>query len=91
LAPSHQNGSGTTGLVRDYSARGFLNFFSREVSMCRKKKENLEELVNCCVKNCQAEVKKKDAIYIDGYTFCRECGPAYLNSTVYKDINNLSE
>ncbi|TXT67701.1 MAG: hypothetical protein BAJALOKI1v1_20018 [Promethearchaeota archaeon] len=36
-----------------------------------------DELTNCCVKNCQKQIKKSQAITIEGKIFCKICGTAF--------------
>jgi len=39
-----------------------------------------EEKVTCCVKNCQKEINKSEAISIEGKYFCKICGVAYYRN-----------
>ena len=39
-----------------------------------------QETIVCCVKNCQKEILKEDAIYVDGRYFCEICGVNYYRS-----------
>ena len=36
--------------------------------------------VKCCVKNCQKEISKEDAIIIEGKFFCKICGVHYYRN-----------
>ncbi|MFX1405895.1 MAG: hypothetical protein ACFFC9_16440 [Promethearchaeota archaeon] len=39
-----------------------------------------QETVICCVKNCQKEISKEKAIFVDGKYFCEICGVNYYRS-----------
>jgi hypothetical protein len=41
-----------------------------------------EETVYCCVKNCQKEIPKNEAIVINGKYFCSICGVAFYRSSL---------
>jgi len=38
--------------------------------------------VICCVKNCQKQIPKEEAMVINGNYFCKICGVAYYRSAL---------
>ena len=45
-------------------------------------KKGSNQIVTCCVMNCQAEVQIEKAIIIEGQYFCPICGVAYYRSSL---------
>ena len=44
--------------------------------------KNVEEMVECCVKNCGKKILVEKAIVINGQHFCGICGTAYYRSAL---------
>jgi len=41
-----------------------------------------ELIVKCCIKNCQKEIARKEAIEIEGKYFCKICGVHYYRNLI---------